>query len=408
MHSIVVRYAEIGIKGKNRRHFENRLAENIRIHLKSLGENTVTKRLGRLEIHSNGDLEKLIETLRKIPGIANFSPVVFVPLNQEALLSACREMVSEKIEAYTERPVTFRVSAKRANKEFPIDSMELESRVGASLLKAFPILKVKLKDPLLDVGMEIWENKGVVFTEKIKGTGGLPVNDQERAIALISGGIDSPVACWMIMKRGCRVIFLYFHSFPLIGDLTKEKVIDLVKWLSAYQPASRLYVAPFAEIQKNIRKQTPEKFRTILYRRFMNLIANEIAKKENAQAIVTGDALSQVASQTLSNLVSTTENAGYPVLRPLIGMDKNEITHLSRSIGTYPISIQDFPDCCTVFQPSNPATRTFLPQLFQAEANIEDAGGLVAAAVNGCEIYDFSSMDTPLWRTETMASPSFV
>ncbi len=408
MHSIVIRYSEIGIKGRNRRSFENRLAQNIRMHLKSSGENTVRKRLGRLEIHSDGELEQSIEVLRKIPGIANFSPVVSTPLNEDALISACQELVSEKIKSCAFRPLTFRVSAKRANKDFPLVSMELESRVGASLLKAFPLLKVQLKDPLLDVGIEIWENKGVVYTEKIEGTGGLPVNDKERVISMISGGIDSPVASWMIMKRGCRVIFLYFHSFPLIGEQTKEKVIDLVRQLSAYQPASRLYVAPFAEIQKCIRKQTPEKFRTILYRRFMNLIANEIAKKENAQAIVTGDALSQVASQTLCNLVSTTENAAYPVLRPLIGMDKNEITRLSRRIGTYPISIQDFPDCCTVFQPSHPTTKAFLPEVFQAEGSIENPAGLVASAVDGCEIYNYSCAEAPLWQTATSALPIFV
>ena len=408
MRSIIVRYAEIGIKGRNRHHFENRLAANIRAHLKSLGEYEVHKRLGRLEIPGNGDLRNLIEILRKIPGIANFSPVVSTPLSEEALIFACQNMVAEKIERCGHRPITFRVSAKRANKKFPIVSMELESQVGASLLNVFPTLKVQLKDPMLDVGIEIWENKGVVYTEKIEGTGGLPVNDRERAVALISGGIDSPVACWMIMKRGCRVIFLYFHSFPFIGEQTKEKVIDLVKQLSAYQPASRLYVAPFAEIQKAIKKQTPEKFRTILYRRFMNLIANEIANKENAQAIVTGDALSQVASQTLSNLVSTTENAAYPVLRPLIGMDKNEITHLSRSIGTYPISIQDFPDCCTVFQPTHPATKTFLPEVFQAEAWIDDPAGLVATAVDGCEIYNFKCTDTLQWQTISMELPPIV
>ena len=249
---------------------------------------------------------------------------------------------------------------------------------------------MKLKDPLLEVGIEIWENNGVVYTEKIPGIGGLPVNDRERVISLISGGIDSPVASWMIMKRGCHVIFLYFHSFPFIGEQTKEKVIDLVKHLSVYQSTSRLYVAPFAEIQKAIKVQTPEKLRTILYRRFMNLIANQIAEKEKARAIITGDALSQVASQTLTNLISTTENAVYPVLRPLIGMDKNEIMTLSRSIGTYSISIQDFPDCCTVFQPSNPATKAFLPNVLQAEASMENLEILVKEAIAGCEIYNYS------------------
>ena len=168
MHSIVIRYSEIGIKGRNRRNFENRLAQNIRMHLKSSGENTVRRRLGRLEIHSDGELEQSIEVLRKIPGIANFSPVVSTPLNEDALISACQELVSEKIKSFAFRPLTFRVSAKRANKDFPLVSMELESRVGASLLKAFPLLKVQLKDPLLDVGIEIWKIKEWFILKKLK------------------------------------------------------------------------------------------------------------------------------------------------------------------------------------------------------------------------------------------------
>lgn len=392
-HSIIVRYAELGIKGKNRQYFENRLVENIRFHLSPLGENTIKKRWGHLEVKSTGRPDVLIEILKKIPGIANFSSVVYANLSLESLKNVAQTVVEAKLRDASQSPIPFRVSAKRVNKDFPMSSMALESQIGASLRQHFPHLQVQLQNPTLNVGIEIWENRGVVYTEKIQGLGGLPVNERERVIALISGGIDSPVASWMVMKRGVQVIFLYFHSFPFIGEQTKEKVMDLVKHLSVYQPKSRLYVAPFAEIQKTIKADTPEKLRTILYRRFMNRIANRIAQKEKAKALVTGDALSQVASQTLSNLICTTENADYPVLRPLIGMDKNEIMAQSRIIGTYPISIQDFPDCCTVFQPQRPTTKAFPPDVYKAEATMADSEMLVNQAVEGCEIYDYSCID---------------
>ncbi len=395
---MIVRYSEIGVKGKNRQLFEDRLVENIRTHLKPYGKSIVKRRWGRLEINSDAEKDCLTAVLQKIPGIANFSHVTYSALTIEAIARTTKEVVAQKLKESPKIPTTFRVSARRTNKYFLLNSVEIETQIGEMLLAEFPLLKVQLKNSMLEVGVEIWEKQGVVYTEKIQGMGGLPVDDRERVVSLISGGIDSPVASWMILKRGCRVIYLYFHSFPFIGEQTKEKVMDLVKHLSAYQPESRLYVAPFAEIQKAIKAQTPEKLRTILYRRFMNLIANQIAKRERARAIITGDALSQVASQTLTNLISTTENADYPVLRPLIGMDKNEITALSRSIGTYPISIQDFPDCCTVFQPAMPATKAFLPDVQQAEMEMEALETLVNQAVEGCEIYNYSCHENQIIR----------
>ncbi len=390
MKTIIVRYGEIGLKGKNRQLFEKRLVENIRTHLEPYGQNHVKKCWGRLEVETNYDLDTIIDILRTIPGIANFSPCLHTSLSLEGLEDAAQKIVAPQLEQHSASPVTFRVTAKRANKHFPIFSTEIEAQLGATLLKTFPQLKVQLQHPMLEVGVEVREKDGIVYTEKISGMGGLPVNSRERVISLISGGIDSPVASWMMMKRGCSVIYLYFHSFPFIGEQTKEKVFDLVKLLRIYQPTSRLYVAPFAEIQKAIKTQAPEKLRTILYRRFMNLIANRIAQIEHAQAIITGDSLAQVASQTLNNLICITENAAYPVLRPLIGMDKQEIMALSRSIGTYSTSIQDFPDCCTVFQPRKPATRSFLPEVQKIENSIENLEQLIENAVENCEIYHYS------------------
>ncbi|MBF0286365.1 MAG: tRNA 4-thiouridine(8) synthase ThiI [SAR324 cluster bacterium] len=393
MNTIIVRYGEIGLKGKNRQLFEKRLVDNIRIHLKPYGQNKVRKCWGRLEIETNYDLDVIKNVLRTIPGIANFSPAAHADLRLESMEDAAKKVIEQELEQYSALPITFRVTAKRANKQFPIFSTEIEAQLGEALLSTFPQLKVRLLHPMLEVGVEVREKDCIVYTEKIPGMGGLPVHSRERVVSLISGGIDSPVASWMMMKRGCLVIYLYFHSFPFVGEQTKEKVFDLIKILRIYQPYSRLYIAPFAEIQKAIKAQTPEKFRTILYRRFMNQIANRIVKKERAQAIVTGDSLAQVASQTLNNLISITENAAYPVLRPLIGMDKQEITALSKSIGTYTTSIQDFPDCCTVFQPSKPATKSFLPEVQKVENSIESLEQLVDQAVEGCEIYNYACHD---------------
>lgn len=390
MNSIIVRYAEIGLKGKNRHLFENRLVSNIRTHLKPYGPPKIIKNWSRLEIHTEHDVEPILEVLQRIPGIANMSPVHSTELSMKKIEGLALEVVEAYLQSIGNPPLTFRVNAKRANKNFPAFSTDIEMKIGGAIFEHFPNLSVQLKGAQLEVGVEIWEGRAVVYTEKRPGLGGLPVNSKERVVSLISGGIDSPVASWMIMKRGCQVVYLYFHSFPFIGEQTKEKVLDLVKRLSIYQPNSRLYVAPLAEIQKAIKAQAPEKLRTLLYRRYMNRIANKIVQQERAQAIVTGDALAQVASQTLANLICTTENAEVPVLRPLIGMDKSEIMSTARRIGTYETSIQDFPDCCTVFQPAKPATKAFLPEIHRAEAKIENSEELVIQAVEACEIHNFN------------------
>ncbi len=388
MPSLIIRYSEIGLKGKNRQFFEGRLERNIRKHL-ALYDCKIRPQFRQMEISVNGPIEPVIKILQKIPGVANIHPTTFADLSLDSIKQKSREAVAPLLEHQHSPNFPFRVRARRNNQHFPLTSPEIEREVGADLLQAFPHLKVNLDHPSLEVGIEIWDQHAVIYPQKIAGLAGLPVNHRERVISLISGGIDSPVASWMIMKRGCQVIYTYFHSFPFVGEQTKEKVFDLVKLLSQYQPTTRLYVVPFAEIQKAIKAHTPERYRTLLYRRQMNLIANRIAHQEKAYALVTGDSLSQVASQTLRNLVCTTENAELPILRPLIGMDKDQIISFSRSIGTFPISIQDAPDCCTVFQPRHPATNAHPHELHKAEHHL-DLDTLIQNSLDGCEIYNYS------------------
>ena len=387
---IIVRYAEIGTKGKNRGQFEEQLKKNIATHLQPCGSLKVSLYRGRLLVSMEGSLEQAIEILKRIPGIANFSPGFPTPLSLEGIVAQSQQLLSRYFEARPAvAPVNFRVTTQRSNKRFALTSTDVNQELGAVLLQKFPQLKVDLFHPQIEIGVEIWAHQGLVYLERYPGIGGLPVDPRQKVISLMSGGIDSPVASWMMMRRGCRVIFLNFHSFPFIGEQSKEKVLDLVKALAATQPKTRVYIAPFAEVQKAIRDSCPESLRTILYRRVMNLVANEIAAQEGALALITGDSLSQVASQTLDNLVCTTVNSALPILRPLIGMGKNDIIEMAQRIGTYTLSIQDVPDCCTLFQPHNPATRGRVADLLTAEANL-DLAALVNQVVQNCERYDYS------------------
>ncbi|MGK5092203.1 tRNA uracil 4-sulfurtransferase ThiI [Deltaproteobacteria bacterium TL4] len=396
MTQFIVRYSEIGIKGKNRKLFEKCLQNNIRTHLKPYGLQKVARLRGRLVVQMEGNDELALKILKRIPGIANISPGFYTDLSMKSLIAQSQQLVQNQLTLFGQESIPFRVTAHRTNKRFSMTSADIQIQLGAELLTLFPQLKVNLSQPLLDVGVEIWDSNGIVYVAKHRGIGGLPVNPRQKVISLISGGIDSPVASWMIMKRGCQVVYLHFHSFPFIGEQSKEKVLDLVRLLAHTQPYSKVYIAPFAELQKAIRDQCPEPFRTLLYRRAMNLIANQIAELEQAKALITGDCLSQVASQTLHNLVNTTENATIPILRPLIGMDKNEIVLLARHIGTYDLSIQNFPDCCTVFQPQAPATNARLTDLLKAEEKLENLDTLVSQSVEQCEVYNFSCSDATM------------
>lgn len=396
---IVARFSEITLKGRNRPAFEKRMAENAARHLSAFGPWRVERQHARLAL--KGEIEAgsiAVDILRGLPGIANVSVVRQVSREPEPLAEAAVALVAKALQrppAGSQPPATFAVAVERKDKRYPIPSMELAARLGSAILLRFPALKVNLTKPEFTVMVEIWEDGALLFSEKVPGPGGLAVGSSGKAVCLLSGGIDSPVAAYLMMTRGCPVVHLYFHSFPYIGERSKEKVYDLVRFLARHQPASRLYVAPFAEIQEAIRDRCPEGMRTILYRRMMNRVANRVAEREGALALVTGEAVGQVASQTMENILAISETAVLPVLQPLIGLSKPEIVDRARQLGTYPISIQPFPDCCTLFQPRRPETRVKLEKVHRAEAALK-LDELVERCVAGLEITDYGPQYYPV------------
>jgi thiamine biosynthesis protein ThiI len=389
--SLVVRFSEVTLKGRNRHVFEARMARNIALHLREQGRYTLTRQRARMEIAGPGDLALAADIVGALPGIANVSLVQHVSRELPALAQACCEHVERALAQRPEaeqRAVTFGVDVERKDKRYPLLSTEVAARLGQAILERFPHLRVNLTDPELWVRVEILPGGALVFGEKRPGPGGLAVGSSGKVVCLQSGGIDSPVAAYLMMTRGVSVVHLNFHSYPFIGEQSREKVREIVRFLARYQPASRLYVAPFAEIQTAIRDRCPEGLRTILYRRMMNRVANRVAEREHALALVTGESVGQVASQTLANLAVIHATARLPVLQPLCGLSKTEIMARARRIGTYALSIQPYPDCCTLFQPRHPETHASLPLVERAEAALEIAP-LVERCVAGLEVTDF-------------------
>lgn len=371
-HFIVIRYAEIGLKGKNRNWFENLLIHNIRQHLTPVCQNQIERIHGRINVTAEGDKDKITVALRYIPGIANFSFASLASHQLEDISEKAGKLLRCHEKENNLEGVTFKISASRSFKGFPLKSMQLSALIGADMLQQFPDLKVNLSNPQLDLGIEIWsKNRSIVYLEKIPGQNGLPVGSSGSVISFISGGIDSPVASWFMMKRGCKTVFLHFHSYPFVGEQSRQKVIDLVSHLSRYQPETTLLIVPFSEIQKATKAKCTEKNRTIIYRRMMYRIAEKLKDQHQALAYVTGEAVGQVASQTLENLACTEAVATVLVLRPLIGMEKAKIISLAKTIGTFPISIQPYPDCCTVFQPQKPEIHGKISNMEKDEKHLD-------------------------------------
>ncbi|MDH5752390.1 MAG: tRNA 4-thiouridine(8) synthase ThiI [Deltaproteobacteria bacterium] len=395
---IIVRLSETALKGRNRSLFEKRMAQNISRHLAPLGKFRMKRDLARLTISPAEDgpgLETALEVLRGLPGVANLSLAEPAPADPDELAGVVVEYVRRALESRPQRknapePVTFRMLVERKDKGYPVRSMDMAARLGQAVLEALPGLKVDLTSPELVVNVELFKSGAMVFCGKQPGPGGLPVGTSGRAVCLLSGGIDSPVAAFMMMTRGVRVSYLNFHSYPYIGERSREKVVELVRFLSRYQPTSRLYVAPFANIQVAVRDNCPEGLRTVLYRRMMNRVANHVARRDKALALVTGESLGQVASQTMPNIRAIEDTAVLPVLQPLIGLSKKEIIDRARSIGTYPISIQPHPDCCTLFQPRSPETGARLGEVHRVEEKLP-VEELVTECIEGLEISDYET-----------------
>jgi tRNA uracil 4-sulfurtransferase len=380
--SILVRYSEITLKGKNRSRFEDRMAQNIGLHLKPHGKFRMARSHARMTVSGQGDLELAATILKGLPGVANLSVTRAVDRDPAVLAEAAVEYMAELldgVEPQKGRPLAFRIESQRKDKSYPLRSMELDALLGKKVLDRFPHLAVDLTRPDLVLNVEVWPDAALLYAEKLAGPGGLPVGSSGKAVCLQSAGIDSPVAAHLMMTRGVSVIHLNFHGYPFIGEQSKEKVHQVVRYLARFQPHSRLYVAPFGDIQQQIRDKCPERLRTLLYRRLMDRVANVVARNERCEALITGESVGQVASQTLRNLQGIHAVAELPVLQPLIGMSKQEIIHRARDIGTYDISIQPFPDCCTLFQPRHPETNANLTKLEEAEQILP-----IAELVEGC------------------------
>ncbi len=355
---VLVRYGELALKGGNRRDFELALLSNIRAALRHVAEVRLERGQGRIAVLPARAVEAVARRLQDVFGISSLSPAHGVVSEPDAIVSVARKVLAQALAGRATAQVDgFRVATKRADKSFPLTSAELDRYVAERVLPDHPGLGVRLKDPELTLGIEVRAERSYVFARRLSGPGGLPIGTQGRVLCLISGGFDSPVAAWLAMKRGCEVGFVTFHSHPYIGEPAKKKVVDLVRVLARYQPRCTLHVVPFAEVQLAVKAAGSESYRTVLYRRMMQRIASHIARSRGAGALVTGESLGQVASQTLENLSLIEAAAELPVLRPLIAYDKQETIALARRIGTHDLSAVQEPDCCTLFMPSRPVIR---------------------------------------------------
>ncbi|MGE0445751.1 MAG: tRNA uracil 4-sulfurtransferase ThiI [Vicinamibacterales bacterium] len=383
MTSVVVHYQELALKGKNRPWFLGRLVRNLRRALSDLDVKDVRALMGRIEVVLGpaATREAVSDRLRKTFGIANFSFAKRTTLDIETIAAA---MIAD---LQGRAPRTFRVSARRADKRFPMTSPQIEREVGGRIQEAFG-WTVDLDEPELVVYLEMLTHDAFYFFDKQRGAGGLPTGTAGRVACLLSGGIDSPVAAYRMMKRGCEVTFVHFHSYPILSRASQEKARELVNVLTQYQHRSRLYLVAFGDIQQQVVLSVPGPMRVVVYRRLMLRIAERIARLRRCQGLVTGDVVGQVASQTLENLAVIGNVATLPLFRPLIGMDKDEITGQAIALGSYPISIIPDQDCCTLFTPRNPMTRARLQEIEAAEQSlpIEE---LVEKAVAEAAMEDF-------------------
>lgn len=381
INSILCRYCEIALKGRNRSMFEQQLINNIKHLLREIDDIKVLRTRGRLWIKKEGnfsdsELEILKKQLPKAFGLASFSPGTSCERNIDEIKTATKEL-SKKIFIDTlkaKKSPSFRIRARRADKSFPLNHTQVEIELATLVGESFDQdekLRVDLENADITVFCEIREESAFVYLETYDGPGGLPTGSNSPVLALLSGGIDSPVACTMMMKRGCHVDFITFHSYPYTTLESVDKVNRLMKILNEYQQPGRLFVCNLAPIQKEIRDNCSERFRTILYRRYMFRIAEEIAKRIGSKALVTGEAVGQVASQTIVNLGTIGAAIKTLVLRPLAGLDKEEVILKARKFETFEISIEQVPDSCTVFAPSSPATAAPLDRIEKEEAKLE-------------------------------------
>jgi thiamine biosynthesis protein ThiI len=383
MNAVVVHYKELALKGRNRPWFVRLLVRNIRKALSSLDVRSVRSVMGRVEIElgESASYDKARDRLQRVFGIANFSRAGRAANDPEPLAAAILANLGDR------SPESFRVRARRADKRLPFTSPQIEREVGGRI-KLATGWRVDLSNPALTIHVEMMPEHAFYFFGKEPGAGGLPTGSGGRVACLLSGGIDSPVAAYRLMRRGCSVMFVHFHSYPILSRASQDKVREIARLLTSYQQHSRLMLVPFGELQQKVVLTVPPAFRVVVYRRLMMRIAERLARRWHARALVTGEVIGQVASQTLDNLTIIGESTTMEVLRPLVGMDKDEIAAEAERLGTFPISIVPDQDCCQLFTPRHPSTSVRRDEIEEAERALP-VGEMVEAACGAAIVEDF-------------------
>ncbi len=381
---VVIRYGEIALKGLNKRYFEDKLVSQIHNAISDLGKLRVYKAHSRIYVDiDNHNVNDITERVKKVFGIVSLSVAKRFEVDMDKIREVALQELKDRMEENSNIK-TFKVESKRADKRFPLKSLEISRDVGGYLLENTDNISVDVHNPDIVINVEV-RDKAFVFSNKIKGFGGLPLGTNGKALLLLSGGIDSPVAGWLVGKRGVEIEAIHFHSYPFTSDRAKEKVLDLAKILSIYCGKFKLYSINLLPIQKEINEKCPEQEMTILSRRFMMQIAEKVGVENNCDALITGESIGQVASQTVKSLYVTNASVDMPVFRPLIAMDKVDIMALAEKIGTYETSILPFEDCCTVFLPKHPVTQPKLDRIMKSEDAL-DVERLIDEAIENMEV----------------------
>ena len=383
---LIVKYGEIGVKGKNRYIFENKLIKNVKNILKPIGKFNVYKEYGRIYVDLDGyDYEEVVEEVKKVFGIVGVCPAVRAEKDYNLLKELALKMLEEKIEQGYK---SFKVDSRRGDKDFKLTSQEMSLDIGGYLVSQVKDkIAVDVRNPEVKIHCELRQNHVMVYSDTIPGYGGLPLGTNGRAMSLLSGGIDSPVASWMVAKRGMELECIHFHSYPFTSEKSQEKVRDLAQILAKYCGRVRVHKVNMLEIQKSIGLNCKDEEMTIISRRFMMRIAERVAESRHCDALVTGESIGQVASQTIQGLTCTNASVKMPVFRPLIAMDKTEIIEVAQKIGTFETSILPEEDCCTVFSPKKPVTKPKLDRIEKSENKL-DVEKLIQDAIDNIEVED--------------------
>lgn len=383
---LIVKYGEIGVKGKNRYIFENKLIKNVKNILKPIGKFNVYKEYGRIYVDLDGyDYEEVVEEVKKVFGIVGVCPAVRAEKDYNLLKELALKMLEEKIEQGYK---SFKVDSRRGDKDFKLTSQEMSLDIGGYLVSQVKDkIAVDVRNPEVKIHCELRQNHVMVYSDTIPGYGGLPLGTNGRAMSLLSGGIDSPVASWMVAKRGMELECIHFHSYPFTSEKSQEKVRDLAQILAKYCGRVRLHKVNMLEIQKAIGLNCKDEEMTIISRRFMMRIAERVAESRHCDALITGESIGQVASQTIQGLTCTNASVKMPVFRPLIAMDKTEIIEVAQKIGTFETSILPEEDCCTVFSPKKPVTKPKLDRIEKSENKL-DVEKLIQDAIDNIEVED--------------------